>query len=138
MGHAPLRLILLIVLGFAPASGFAQDWSQPWADPMDRPPRVDISASGGFLMPTRWSDLVLIGSISPASGILEQVLTRDVHVKPDSAFTASTTYWRGGYGFRARAGFSRSSLKIAGTSLVGSSSPSTPALDVSSEIASVG
>ena len=66
MRHAPLAFISLVVLALVPASSIAQDWSQPWADPQDRPPRVDISASAGFLMPTRWTDLVLLGSISPA------------------------------------------------------------------------
>ena len=132
MRRAFLSLIpFILALTVCPAPASAQDWSQPWADPEDRPPRIDFSASGGFLMPTRWSDLVLLGSVSPLSGALEQVLTRDVHVKPDTEFTATGTYWRGSYGFRARAGFSRSSLRINGTS-------STLGNDISSEIASVG
>jgi hypothetical protein len=88
-------------------------------------------------MPTRWSDLVLLGSISPASGALEQVLTRDVHVKPDTEFTAAGTYWRGSYGFRARAGFSRSSVRINGAPVPGSPQ-SAPGNNISGEIASVG
>jgi len=83
MRHAPLAFISLVVLALVPASSIAQDWSQPWADPQDRPPRVDISASAGFLMPTRWTDLVLLGSISPAPGILEQVFTRGVGEQHD-------------------------------------------------------
>src|SRR5215467_4183918 len=94
MRHAPLAVVPFVVaLTMLPAPAAAQDWSQPWADPEDRPPRVDFSASGGFLMPTRWSDLVLLGSPSPAVGVLEQVLTRDIHVKPDTEFTAAATYW---------------------------------------------
>jgi hypothetical protein len=112
MGRAPLAVISLVVTLTIPASLSAQDWSQPWADPEDRPPRVDFSASGGFLMPTRWSDLVLLGSLSPGVGVLEQVLTRDVHVKPDTEFTAAATYWRSRYGLRVHGGFSRSSVSI--------------------------
>jgi hypothetical protein len=138
MRHAPLALVPCVVaLTMLPAPIFAQDWSQPWADSEDRPPRVDFSASGGFLMPTRWSDLVLFGSISPAVGALEQVLTRDVHVEPDTEFTAAATYWRDRYGFRAQASFSRSSLRISGAPVAGSPS-STPGGNVSGEITSVG
>jgi hypothetical protein len=90
----------------------AQDWSQPWADPMDRPPRVDLSASAGFLIPTSWSRLELLGSIAPGSGVLEQVLTRELRVEPDTQFSAAATYWRGRYGFRVQAGYSHSSLTI--------------------------
>src|SRR5205814_9254415 len=103
---------LVITLTLFPASTRAQDWSQPWADEEDRPPRVDLSASAGYLLPTRWSSLVLVGSISPVSGVLEQILTRDLRVEPDTQFAAAVTYWRGRYGFRTQAGFSRSSLTI--------------------------
>ena len=138
MRHAPLTLILIVVaLTTRPVPAFAQDWSQPWADPEDRPPRVDFSASGGFLMPTRWSDVVLLGSFSPASGALEQVLARDVHVKPHTAFTAAATYWRSRYGFRAQAGFSRSSLRISDVPVAGP--PSSPSAgSINGEIISVG
>ena len=92
----------------------AQDLPEPWADPEDRPSRVDISASVGLLAPTDWSDLVLLGSISPATGLLEQVLVREVRVDPDTHIDAAVTYWRGRHGFRAQAGLSRSSLTIGG------------------------
>jgi len=125
MRYAPLRLISLVVLVLAPAPALAQDWSQPWADPQDRPPRVDISASAGFLVPTRWTDLVLLGSIAPSSGVLEQVFTRGMSVEPDKEYEAAATYWIARYGFRAQAGYSRSSLTIGGAPLPGgSSSPS--------------
>ena len=137
MRRAPLAVIsLLVAWMLPPAPAFAQDWSQPWADPEDRPPRVDFSASGGFLMPTRWSDLVLLGSLSPGVGVLEQVLTRDVHVKPDTEFTAATTYWRSRYGLRVHGGFSRSSVSIGATPVAASSS-STAAVG-NGEAASVG
>jgi hypothetical protein len=128
---------LVVALTMFPAPMFAQDWSQPWADPEDRPPRVDVSASGGFLMPTRWSDLVLLGSLSPGVAVLEQVLTRDVHVKPDTEFTAAATYWRSRYGVRVHGGFSRSSVSISPTPVAASSS-STPTRNTSDEATSVG
>src|SRR5688572_29184193 len=63
---------LLFVLTLLPLPVFAQDWSQPWADPMDRPARVDVTGSMGFVMPSNWSKLVLLGSISSGSGVFEQ------------------------------------------------------------------
>lgn len=105
-----VRFGLLVLSVALPASAQPQDWSQPWADPMDRPPRLDISASAGMLVPSDWSDLVLIGSLSSASGALEQVLVRDVRVKPGSVFGVSGTYWRDRYGFRVHGAYSESSL----------------------------
>src|SRR5918993_1212673 len=105
----PTFLALSLLL---PAPLCAQDWTQPWADPMDRPPRVDLSASAGLLVPTDWSDLVILGSLSSATGALEQVLVRDVRVKPGSVFGGSATYWRGRYGFRAHASYSDSTLAV--------------------------
>jgi hypothetical protein len=137
MQFAPFVAITsVLALTLLPVSAFAQDWSQPWADSEDRPPRIDFSASSGFLMPTRWSDVVLFGSLSPALGALEQVLSRDVHVEPDTQFTATTMYWRGRYGFRVRGGFSRSSLTISGVPVTGLLS-STPG-DFTGDITSVG
>lgn len=106
-----------VMLALVTAPVMAQDWSQDWADPEDRPARVDFSASAGGVMPTRWSDLVVLGSISSAFGVLEQVLTRDLRVEPNSDFSAAVTYWRGRYGFRTQGGFSRSSLRIGGIPL---------------------
>lgn len=79
------------------------------------PKRVDISGSGGFLLPTDWSDLVLLGSVSPVTGALEQVLVRDLVVDPGPVFDATVTYWEGKYGFRAHAGFAQSCLAAART-----------------------
>jgi hypothetical protein len=106
--------LLAVVVVLVPSPLAAQDWSQPWADPQDRPPRVDVSASLGFLAPTDWSDLVLLGSISSTSGVLEQVLVRDLRVKADKEFGAAVTYWRGRYGFRVRGALSSSSVAIGG------------------------
>jgi len=128
MRHATLAVVAFVVaLTMRPATVAAQDWSQPWADPLDRPARVDISVSGGVLMPTRWSDLVLLGSGTPAGGVLEQVLTRDIHVEPDTEFTAAATYWRSRYGLRVRGGFSRSSVSIGAVPLAGVSLSTPPA-----------
>jgi hypothetical protein len=112
MRRAWLQVAAVVTLTLIPDSIIAQDWSQPWADPQDRPARVDLSGSAGFLMPTRWSSLVLLGSISSATGVIEQVLARDLRVEPDMEFDVAATYWRGRYGFRTQGGFSRSSLTI--------------------------
>ncbi|HWK10743.1 MAG TPA: hypothetical protein VNR64_11865 [Vicinamibacterales bacterium] len=131
MRHAtPAVVAFVVALTMRPATAAAQDWSQPWADPLDRPARVDISVSGGVLMPTRWSDLVLLGSGTPARGVLEQVLTRDIHVDPDTEFTAAATYWRSRYGLRVRGGFSRSSVSIGATPPAGVSFSTPPATAV--------
>jgi len=74
------------------------------------PKHVDISVAGGLRMSTDWSDLVLLGSVSPASGALEQVLTRDFVVRPGPVFDAVVTYWEGRYGFRTHIGFAESCL----------------------------
>lgn len=117
-------LPLLVALALlSPGLAAAQDWTQPWSDPYDRPPRVDISASAGFLVPTDWSDLVLLGSISSVSGVLEQVLVRDVRVEPATVFDGSVTYWRAKYGFRVHGGFSNGSLVIGRTPGAGLQSP---------------
>jgi hypothetical protein len=74
------------------------------------PKRVDISVAGGLRMSTDWSDLVLLGAVSPASGALEQVLTRELVVRPGPVFDAVATYWEGRYGFRTHVGFAESCL----------------------------
>lgn len=106
--------IVVAVTLLWPGAATAQDWTQPWSDPYDRPPRVDISASAGFLIPSDWSDLVLLGSISSVSGILEQIVVRDVRVEPSTVFDANVTYWRGRTGFRVHGGYSTASLAIGG------------------------
>ena len=106
--------VCLVSLSVLPSTVSAQDWSQPWPDRIDRPARVDLGASIEFLAPTDWSDLVLLGTISSATGVLEQVLVRDLRVEPNTAFGAAVTYWRGRYGFRTHAAYSSSSLVIGG------------------------
>src|SRR5438093_3115016 len=128
-----MRLISLGVVATALAlssSVSAQNLPQPWADPEDRPPHVDVSASAGVLMPTNWSSLVLLGSISSASGILEQVLSRELRVQTDKAYSGAVTYWEGRYGFRVQADYSRSSLKISSAPLGAPSGQSGTSLKV--------
>jgi hypothetical protein len=104
-----------VLLTFAlPPSLAAQPLPESWADAEDRPGRVDFSASLGLLAPTDWSDLVLLGSISPATGVFEQVLVRDLRVEPDTQLDGAVTYWRGRYGFRVQGGLSKSSLIVGG------------------------
>jgi len=105
--------VALVLLSPLPAT--AQNWNEPWADSYDRPARVDVSGSAGRLVPTDWSDLVLLGSISSVSGILEQVLVRDIRVEPATVYDGNVTYWRGRYGFRVHGGYSKGSLVIGGT-----------------------
>jgi len=114
--RATCRVLLLtvpLIAGFT-ASSPAQSLPQPWADAEDETGRVDITASIGVMAPTDWSDLVLLGSLSPATGVLEQVLVRDVRVDPGTEVEGAVTYWRGRYGFRVHAGRAQSSLTIAG------------------------
>jgi hypothetical protein len=116
-----------------PSVSAAQNWDEPWSDPRDRPTRLDLSVSAGMLAPTDWSDLVLLGTLSSATGVLEQVIVRDVRVDPSSLFGGAVTYWRDRYGFRVQAELSRSSLMIGGDSLDGQGSgPDFAAADVNS------
>jgi len=123
-----LRLLACLVV-ISPCTASAQDdWSRPWADSYDRPPRVDVSASIGFLAPTDWSDLVLLGTLSSVSGVLEQVLVRDLRIDPDVEYDGAVTYWRGRYGFRVQGGFSSSSVSFGGpvTTADQASAPGSP------------
>jgi hypothetical protein len=110
----------VLLLGAWPAA--AQDWSMPWSDPRDRPPRVDFGVTVGMLMPADWSTNTLLGSISPVSGVLEQVLVRDLRVEPDVLYGGALTYWRDRAGLRVQAGFSRSHLVSGNVSTNGASS----------------
>ena len=111
LARLPLFAVLTLLL---PSPVAAQEWGQPWADPYDRPARVDVSASVGMMMPTDWSDLVLLGTISSATGVLEQVLVRDLQVDPNEQFDLGVTYWRGRYGVRIQGGYSSSAVTIGG------------------------
>jgi hypothetical protein len=114
--HTRFFLAGLLMLVFS-SSVAAQRLPEPWLDPYDQPGRVDLGFSFGFVAPSDWSDLVLLGSLSSATGVVEQVLVRDLRVASDSQLDGAVTYWRGRYGFRAQAGFSKSSLTIGGPDL---------------------
>lgn len=114
MGATTLRFrACVLAMLLAPCTAGAQSWDEPWSDPRDRPPRVDITFSAGMVAPTDWSDLVVLGSLSSISA-LEQVLVRDLRVEPDTIFDAAVTYWRDRYGLRVQGAFSRSSLTMGG------------------------
>jgi opacity protein-like surface antigen len=104
-----LSVVPFICLALA-APSFAQKLAID--DPPPGPRRVDFSGSGGFLLSSDWSDLVLIGNVSPGTGALEQVVVRDVVVDPGPVYDGTVTYWRGRYGFRAHTGFSKSCLAV--------------------------
>lgn len=104
--------LILLVVGAGADVASAQSATP---NPFDIPPgprRVDVSGSGGFLLSTDWSDLVLLGRVSPASGALEQVLVRDVVRDPGAVFDGTVTYWEGRLGFRAHAGYSDTCLAV--------------------------
>ena len=103
--HACSLVIAAAILTPRPAAAQA-DLSSIYPGPR----RVDISASGGYVLSTDWSDLVLVGSVSPATGALQQVLVRDLVVRPGPVFDATVTYWEGRYGFRSHVGFAESCL----------------------------
>ncbi len=109
---ATRRHVLSFVVAFtlfSPVAALAQ--LDPRIPPGPR--RVDVSGSGGFLVSTDWSDLVLLGSVSPVSGALEQLLVRDLVVDPGPVFDVVVTYWEGRYGVRAHGGFAHSCLAVA-------------------------
>ena len=106
--------LAVVVLTLAAASPTAAQ--PPQYDPLDIPPgprRVDVSGAGGFLLSSDWSDLVLLGSVSSATGVFEQVLARDLVVEPGPVFDAAVTYWEGRYGFRVHGGFAQSCLSAS-------------------------
>lgn len=112
-GRVGIRAVgLALAILVPPTSAAAQ--SDVFAIPPG-PKRVDLSGSGGFLLSTDWSDLVLLGAVSTVSGTLEQVLVRDLVVRPRPVFDAVVTYWEGQYGFRTHIGFARSCLTVART-----------------------
>ena len=97
-----------------PCAAGAQDWSLPWSDGRDRPGRVDLNLSGGYVMPTDWTDLVVLGTTSSATGVFEQVFVNDLRVEPGPVFGASLTYWKWKYGFRVNVARSDASLVSGG------------------------
>ena len=101
------------------------------------PRRVDVSGSGGFLLSSDWSDLVLLGSVSSTTGVLEQVLARDLVVEPGPVFDGVVTYWEGRYGFRVHGGYAQSCL-AASRSCAGALVGSSESVDVRTYIYDAG
>jgi hypothetical protein len=88
----------------------------------------------GVGAPTDWSDLVVLGSISPVFGVFEQVLVRDLRVKRETEIGGAVTYWRGRYGFRTHVALSRSALVLGGQPVDPSQSPFGAGPDVSVDL----
>ena len=111
--HDRLRTFLLLSVALSCLPGTAAAQWDPFNPPRD-PKHVDVSGTAGFRLSTDWSDLILLGSVSPTTGALEQVLGRDLIFRPGPVYDATVMYWEGRYGFRAHGGFSRKCLAIAG------------------------
>lgn len=128
-------LVVAMALGALPSSAAAQ------TDLFAIPPgsrRVDLSGSGGFLLSTDWSDLVLLGSVSAVSGALEQVLVRDLVMEPGPVYDGVFTYWEGRYGFRVHAGFAQSCLAVSGICSDRRLSPGAESVDLDAWMYDVG
>jgi hypothetical protein len=111
-------LTALLVLPVLPASAEEEEEvRQPdrwiWED--EGPRRLDVSVSAGVHFSSGWSDLVLLGSLGPVSGVLQQVLVRDLAVTPGPMLDATVTYWHGRLGFRVHGGVSSSCLAVGTT-----------------------
>ena len=105
-------VVIALAIGTLPTSSVAQtDLTSVYPGA----PRLDVSGVGGFQLSTDWSNLVLLGAVSPSTGAFEQILTRDLTVRPGPVFDAVVTYWEGRYGFRTHVGFSQSCLTTGTT-----------------------
>ena len=137
MSHRHARVcplvVALLALGVSPA--VAQ--YDPFAiNPGPR--RVDVSGSGGMLLSSDWSDLVLLGSVSSVTGGLQQVLARDLVVDPGPVFDGVVTYWEGRYGFRVHGGFAKSCLASARSCAAATFAGTSGTIDVNTWIYDVG
>lgn len=74
--------------------------------------RLDVSVMYGPLAVTDWSDTVVLGSVGP-TGVIQEVIVRDLGVEPGTGFDAVVTYWRGRAGFRTHAGYASSCVGSA-------------------------
>ena len=116
---SPPFLVFFIPLMIAvPALAAAQGWDSPWSDPRDRPPRIDLSLSGGYVMSSDWSDLVVLGYVSSTSAALEQFLAPQFQVESGPVLGGSFSYSKTRYGVRVNAARSASSLKSSGVNIV--------------------
>jgi hypothetical protein len=111
-------MLLIPLILAVPALAGAQDWDSPWSDPRDRPARVDLSLSGGYAMSSDWSDLVVLGSVSSTSSVIDQVLTPAFDVDLGPVFGGSVSYSKTKYGFRVSAARLNSTLKTSGVNIV--------------------
>ena len=109
--HCFRTLLLVSILSSGLPIPAAAQWD-PFAPPRD-PKHLDVSGTAGLRLSTDWSDLILLGSVSPTTGALEQVLARDLVFRPGPVYDATVMYWEGRYGFRAHGGFSRRCLAPA-------------------------
>ena len=105
-----LPLVLVLSTALLPP-GAAAGQRDPFEPPIESR-RVDVAGTAGYLFSTDWSDLVLIGSVSADTGVLEQVLARDLVVDPGTVVAGTVTYWEGRYGFRVHAAYSGSCLAV--------------------------
>src|SRR5688572_8148191 len=116
---SPSFLVFFIPLMMAvPTLAAAQGWDTPWSDPRDRPPRIDVSLSGGHVMSSDWSDLVVLGDVSSTPAALEQVLAPQFQVESGPVLGGSFSYSKTKYGVRVNAARSASSLKSSGVNIV--------------------
>jgi hypothetical protein len=128
-----LVVVVTVVLTVTPAAAQYDPFS---IDPGPR--RVDVSGSGGLLLSSDWSDLVLLGSISSVTGALEQVLARDLVIQPGPVFDGVVTYWEGRYGLRVHGGFARSCLAVARSCTAATLAGTSGTVDVDTWIYDVG
>lgn len=111
-------MFLIPLMIAVPAVAVAQGWDSPWSDPRDRPARVDLSLSGGYVMATDWSDFIVLGSVSSTSSALEQVLAPEFQVESGPVLGGSFSYSKTKYGLRVNVARSASSLKSGGVNIV--------------------
>jgi hypothetical protein len=128
-----LVVVVTVVLTVTPAAAQYDPFS---IDPGPR--RVDVSGSGGLLLSSDWSDLVLLGSISSVTGALEQVLARDLVIQPGPVFDGVVTYWEGRYGLRVHGGFARSCLAVARSCTAATFTGTSGTIDVDTWIYDLG
>lgn len=110
------RPTLPLLLGFAgllltTTEGSAQSWEEDPAPP-PAPRTLDVSLGGGALVSSDWSDFVVLGSFGGTTGTFQQVLLRELRVRPAAMADVALSYWEGRYGVRLHAGFSRSCLAV--------------------------
>src|SRR5262245_48665818 len=104
----PVFLIPLLLA--VPTVAAAQGWDTPWADPRDRPARVDLSLSGNYVMSSDWRNLVVLGSVTLTSSAINQALTPVFSVDNGPVLGGSVSYSKTKYGLRVNVARASSSL----------------------------